>query len=264
MRYIGSHQGFCRAPCAVLVLLALASEPVAAQKSGTLTGIVLASGDETPVAARLTVQGTILSVVATQDGAFRIVGIPSGAQSLDVHMLGYLPIVLPVEIRSGESLYVRVVLKPVPLALEAIDVAESAMALTPQLRGFEDRRSRGMGVFFTHEDILRMQPRLFTDILRRVPGMQIRNVQGGHGDNVSVQNSRSKPCAMQFYVNAMPIAMLGDAPVNYYVSPEEVVGVEVYSGSSEIPPQFNSSMNNSRCGVVVVWTRVGKEPKRSR
>lgn len=254
-----------RAMGALAAAFLLAANPASAQKVGTLTGIVLASGEDrdTPVPARLSVQGTLLAVTASTSGAFRITGVPIGAQSLDVHMLGYVPIVLPIEVRSGESLYVKVLLKPVALTLESVDVLESAAAMTPQLLGFEERRARGMGTFFTREDIVRMQPRLFTDILRRVPGMQIRNVQGGHGDNVSVQAGRSKPCSMQFYINAMPVAMLGDSPVNYYVSPEEVVGVEVYNGSSEIPPQFNSSNTNSRCGVVVVWTRVGKEQRRS-
>ena len=254
-----------RATCGMIALLAVSAHPMLAQKVGTLTGIVLAGGeDTTPVQARLTIQGTVLTVIAARNGAFTITGVPIGARSLDVHMLGYVPVVLPVEVKSGESLYVKVLLKPVALTLESVEVSEAAAAMTPQLLGFEERRARGMGTFFTREDIERMQPRLFTDILRRVPGMQIRNVQGGHGDNVSVQAGRSKPCSMQFYVNAMPIAMLGDSPVNYYISPEEVVGVEVYNGSSEIPPQFNSSNTNSRCGVVVVWTRVGKEQRRSR
>lgn len=254
---------FYRAASTALLLLVPATRPVAAQKLGTLAGIVLASNENIPVRARLRVQGTVLDVTATQDGAFRIADVPAGAQTLDVRMLGYTPVLLPIEVRPGDTLFLNVKLTPVALELEAVEVLD-VTALTPQLRGFEDRRARGMGTFFTRQDILRMQPRLFTDILRRVPNMQIRGVQGGHGDNLSVQTGRGKPCGMQFYVNAMPVAMTGDAPINYYVSPEEVVGVEVYSGTSEIPPQFNSSNSNARCGVVVIWTRVGRSSERER
>jgi hypothetical protein len=257
------RRDFLRAPCAAFLLLLPISQPLAAQRAGTVAGIVVASGESTPVRARLRVPGTVLDVVAAKDGGFRMVDVPSGAQTLDVHMLGYNPVVLPIDVRAGESLFVKVTLTPVALELAAVEVSDLT-ALTPQLREFEDRRARGMGTFFTREDILRMQPRLFTDILRRVPGMNIRALQGGHGDNVSVQTDRGKPCAMQFYVNGTPLAMMGDSPVNYYIAPEDVVGVEVYRGSSEIPIQFNNSMNNSRCGVVVVWTRVGKNPERRR
>lgn len=258
----GNRAFFVRLVRAVL-LLSIAAQlgPLAAQKSGALAGVVVAAADQTPVAARIRLAGTLLDATAAHDGAFRFSAVPAGAQTLDVRMLGYSPVVLALDIRAGETLFVRVALKPVALALDPVDVVEPTR-LTPQLQGFEDRRSRGIGTFFTREDILRMQPRLLTDVLRRVPGMQIRPVQGGHGDNVSVQTERGKPCGMQFFVNGTPISLQGDSPVNYYISAQEVVGIEVYSGSSEIPPQFNSSVGNSRCGVVVVWTRVGRDPGR--
>jgi hypothetical protein len=41
------------------------------------------------------------------------------------------------------------------------------------------------------------------------------------------------------------------------VAIEEVVAIEVYA-PSEMPPQFNSTSYNARCGLVSVWTRSGK------
>ena len=259
----GDRAFFVRDMRAVLLLMVAGTWPLAAQKSGAVAGVVVAAADQTPVPARIRLAGTLLDAVAERDGGFRFSGVPVGAQTLDVRMLGYSPVVLALDIRAGETLFVKVALTSVALALDPVEVAEPSR-LTPQLQGFEDRRSRGIGTFFTREDILRMQPRLITDVLRRVPGMQIRPLPGGHGDNVSVQTERGKPCAMQFFVNGTPISMQGDSPVNYYIYPQDVVGIEVYSGSSEIPPQFNSSLGNSRCGVVVVWTRVGRDPGRPR
>lgn len=250
--------------CTALLLLVSVTLPLEGQTTGTLSGIVRVVDEGSPVRARVRVKGTVLNAAASDDGTFRLANVPAGSQKLDVRMIGFTPLLLAIDVRGGETLFVKVELTPVAAELQAVEVSEEMAALTPQLRGFEERRARGMGTFFTREDILRMQPRLFTDILRRVPSMQIRPIQGGHGDNVSVQTERGKPCAMQFFINGPAVPMLGDSPVNYYISPEEVVGVEVYRGSSEIPSQFNSSMTNSRCGVVVVWTRVGKSPVRVR
>lgn len=238
------------------LLVLLCGSQLSAQVGGTLTGTV-ATAEGTPVAsARIRVLGTTIVTVADAAGGFKLTDVPAIAKRLDVRMLGYTPTELPVEIIAGGTFHVQVVLAPIPL--EALEISESP-TLTPALRGFEERRARGPGTFFTREDILRMQARQFTDILRRVPGLQVRPVSGSFG-NVSVQ-TRGSGCQVLFYMNGTAFAIPADFPINQYVSPDEVVAVEVYSGSSEIPAQFNSS-RHSRCGVIVIWTRVGPEPVR--
>ena len=106
-----------------------------------------------------------------------------------------------------------------------------------------------------------MQARVFTDVLRRVPGLQVRPVRGGLANNVSIQ-TRGSECSVLFYMNGMAFPLPPDQPINDFVSPHEVIGIEVYSGSSEIPAQFNNSRFNSRCGVIVIWTRYGPEQER--
>jgi hypothetical protein len=230
---------------------------MAAQASGTLTGTV-ATADGTPVpSARVQVVGTSLSAIADARGGFRIAGVPTVSQRLDVRMVGYAPSTLPIAIIADAIFDVKVVLAPIPL--DAVEVGASAGA-TPALRGFEERMARGPGAFFTREQILRVQARLFTDILRRVPGMQIRKVSGAYGENFAVMQ-RGRHCPMAYYVNGTPFAVPPDVPINHFISPDEVVAVEVYS-ASEIPPQFNASSSRAMCGVVVIWTRVGMEPPR--
>jgi hypothetical protein len=231
-----------------------------AQSAGTLTGIV-ATSNGTPVAqARVEVLGTGLSTMAGADGLFRLAGIPARQQTLDVRMLGYAPLRVLFEIPHGDTLHLRATLSPIPLA--PLEVVSDA-AVTTGMKGFEERRSRGFGVFFTREDIVRMQPRQFTDVLRRVPGVQIRPVSGGLGNNVSVQ-TRGSNCPMLFYIDGSAFPLPSDTPINHFVSPEEVVAIEVYSGSSEVPAQYNSSRFTAKCGVILVWTRYGPEGKRPR
>jgi hypothetical protein len=237
-------------------LTLLGTSHLAAQ-AGTVTGTV-ATADGTPVAsARISVLGTTLTTLADTKGDFRLVGVPAWNQTIDVRMLGYTPSQVRVVIAADTIFNVRVVLAPIPL--DAIDV-DAPSGVMPALRGFEERMARGIGTFFTREDILRIQARLFTDILGRVPGIHIRKVSGAYGESYAVMQ-RGRHCPMAYYVNGTPFAVPSDIPVNHFISPEDVIAVEVYS-ASENPPQFNASSNRAACGVVVVWTRVGVERRR--
>jgi hypothetical protein len=243
-----------RAVAASLAALLVAS-PLTGQVFGTLTGTI-STADGTPIAsARIRLLGTSLTTIADGKGMFRIADIPPAAHKLDVRMLGYSPLEQLVDVTAGATFHVKIILVPIPL--EPLDVVERS-ALTPGLIGFEERMARGPGFFFDREAILRMQARQFTDILRRVPGLQVRPVSGSYG-NVSVQ-TRGSGCQVLFYMNGTVFPMPPDHPINNYVVPEDVVGVEVYS-SSEIPAQFNMS-RHARCGVIVIWTRVGPEAGR--
>jgi hypothetical protein len=247
---------------AAVSLTALAAFRLPAQPTGSLTGKITAP-DGSPVAhARIAIGGTPLEAVTAVDGAFRIHGVPPRGQTLNVRMLGYTPRTLAIDVVAGGTLHVDVILTPYASRLDTVEVS-SDVAVSPGMRGFEQRRQRGPGVFFTGVDIQRMQPRVLTDVLRRVPGVQVRPVRGGMGNNVSVQ-ARGSECAMLFFMNGSAFPLPTDQPINHFIAPEEVVALEVYPGSSEVPAQFNSSRFNSRCGVIVIWTREGPERVRPR
>jgi hypothetical protein len=128
------------------------------------------------------------------------------------------------------------------------------------MRGFEERRQNGPGTFITRDDIVRLHPRHVTDVLRRVPGLQIRPVAGFYGENLAVM-MRGSRCPVMFYVNGSPLP-IAEVAINNYIAAEDLMGVEVYS-TSELPAQFNSSAGSAKCGMVGLWTRSGnvaKEP----
>ena len=229
---------------------------VAAQASGTLTGTVVGE-ESTPLAeARIRMAGVGM-VSSDQDGRFRLTGVSHGDHVLEVRRLGYREFLQPVTIRAGETLYVRVVL-----------TVEGEPALLPAMRGFEERRTHGNGRFFNRREITQMQPRVVTDVLRRVPGVVIQSVPGPFGPTDMVRMARTigvtgaRPCPVLFYVNGTPFPVTGDMSINQYVVPEDILAVEVYSGTSQIPAQFQSNLLNARCGVIVIWTRMGNEDDR--
>ena len=69
----------------------------------------------------------------------------------------------------------------------------------------------------------------------------------------------ARNCPVLFYINGMPFQVTADLSINQYVAPEDVVAIEVYSGSSQIPPEFSANLLNARCGVIVIWTKVGED-----
>lgn len=226
--------------------------------SGTVTGTVSAANKMIIRDARIRLLGTSLTALTRADGTFEVTRVPIGPGTIEITMIGYTPKRVAIVIMSGERLDLKVFLDPIPLA----PVRVTADANFVGMEAFEERRARGSGHYFTRDDIVRMQARQLTDVLRRVPGMQIGSgrsaLSGGNsmahtGRNIS--GSGSAPCAMTYYVNGSAFPVSGEVSINHFVAPDDVAAIEVYTGASRIPPEFNSSIHGSRCGVIAVWTR---------
>lgn len=262
-------------PLVLLPLLAAAgmgSFPLllGAQETGTLSGIVT-KADKTPVggaAVKLARAG--ITVAADTDGSFRVNYLALGTQSVEVRAPGYEPLLLQVQIESGKTADVRAVLeRSVPISLATVQVTAGPV-IHPELQGFEERRASHSGRFFTEEEIVRMQPRLLTDVLRHAPGMNIRSTTS-FGPRSVVQTGRTsglnsgRACQVLFYVNGSPFPIPTGHAIDEFIMPDRVAALEIYSGTSQAPPQFNTGMyNNNRCGVVVIWmrTRPDADPPR--
>ena len=233
-------------------------------QGGTLTGQVVAE-DGVPIAqARVRIGERTPLVLSATDGRFTVSAVRAGDQLLRVQLLGYVAFVQSVTVIAGQTLDVHITLVAAPIPLKALEV-KGQPPLRPVLEAFEHRRARGNGHFLNQEEIARMQPRVFTDVLRRVPGVMLQASSGSFGSNDMVRMTRTigvngpRSCPVLFYVNGSPLQISGDMSVDQFVAPEDVVAIEVYSGSSQIPPEFQSSLLNSRCGVIVIWTKVGED-----
>jgi outer membrane receptor for ferrienterochelin and colicin len=141
--------------------------------------------------------------------------------------------------------------------------ASGARGVSPAMEGFYQRRTRATGHFFTQDQIHSMQARMVTDILRRVPGANVRTVAGTQGGGQAVSMGRTtgasgnRACDAIYYVNGQLFPVSADVGINAFVRPHDIEAMEVYSGAARIPSEFNTGMRGTRCGVVVIWTRSG-------
>jgi len=239
---------------------AILSPELVSQQSGIVSGTVTALNSMPIADAKVRLVGTDLTTVTRADGVFRVAAVPAGHQTVEVRMVGYEPASMGVDLAAGATLTVTLVLEP--LALETVKVSADAN-FSPGMGAFDQRRAHGNGRFFTREDIGKMQARQLTDILRRVPGMRIQNGSGAFGASQTAQTGRSisssgsRTCPMAYYVNGTPFPLTNDVSINHFFTPDDVVAMEVYTGASQTPAQFNSTLSTARCGVVVIWTRNG-------
>jgi hypothetical protein len=240
-------------------------EPAAA--TGTATGTVTAEDAVVVAGAEVTVVGMSLLAVTDRNGRFRIARIPHGAAVLQVRVMGYRPAVFSIEIVAGEALELELELEIDPVQLDPVAV-RAADRLSPEMRGFYERRERGGGHFITREDIGRMQSRVVTDVLRRVPGVRIEPATGPMGSTPVVRMGRAtgiagaRACAVLYYVNGAPFPLAPGLGIDQFIRPDEIAGMEVYTGASKLPPRFHASTQGARCGVIAIWTSSGERRQR--
>jgi hypothetical protein len=235
---------------------------LARQTTGALSGTITTLEGAALGGAAILLPGAPVSVLSAADGRYLLSGVEPGARRVEVRLIGYRTAAATLSFEAGVATQWNVVLEVDPIPIAPLEVTGSRAA-TPQLQGFMARRERGLGHFFTRGEIEGMNARDLTDVLRRVPGARVVPVPGPFGTTNVLQLSRSlgassgRTCPILYYVNGVPFPVRADIGIDAYVRAQDVEAVEVYSGTSRIPPEFTSTGQTSRCGVVGVWTRIG-------
>ena len=238
--------GFTGLIAAALVAASGALRPAAAQEPGTLVGRVVTSPDRAPVAgARVAIVGARDTAVTDEDGLFRFRGLSAAPLVLRIEYLGMRSRDVPVDLdpRGPSSLEVAVRMSVIPVAELFVAVDQSLPV--SKLYDFYRRMAHGHGYFFTRADVLRRHPARVTDLLQRVPGIDVGPHRLGR---ISVTMGRRKGCVPEYYVDGAraPYFDLDD------LQPADLAGLEVYRGNSEVPLEFKAF---ERCGAIIVWTR---------
>jgi hypothetical protein len=233
--------------------LALTARAVDAQEAPPppvrVRGTVVDSVGAPIAGAEVRAVGTELLVLTSDSGVFRV-ELPAGPVVFAVRRLGYEPSTFSATLRPGKTNGVTLVLTAMAQGLPGIVVAEERQQAW--LRTFNERSATQQGTFITRAEIERSRARITTDILRRrVPSVQV--VPTRTGNRVYMRGNTARRCPPQLFVHGTPYSgELDDFP------PDAVEALEIYSGSSELPPELN--MGRAMCGAIVIWTR---DPKKA-
>ena len=251
------------AVCAALLVAVLPIRASAqdAMSPGMLSISVRDSLGRSIAGAELTVDGTPIHGVTDERGEIRFAAVRGGPATVRVRRLGFKPTSLDVLVDQHAPASSVITLLPIAQRLAPIIV--KGANYTGRMAGFYQRRDLGIGHFVSRERLERDNPSQLTDVFRRIPGVQITSTR-------FIRN------AIRFRGNSggcWPLVWLDGAPLPTaefdldFLSPASIEGIEIYSGISQVPPQFMGARGLGSCGVVVVWSREGerkiKKPKKA-
>ncbi|MBI2401471.1 MAG: carboxypeptidase regulatory-like domain-containing protein [Gemmatimonadetes bacterium] len=226
-----------------------AQQPAA---TAAVVGVVTAAQTGEPLMGiQVVIRGSRRWAITNQDGAFRLDGLKPGSYTLEFRHPNRAPIVhnLTLEPDQTTELAVRVDTRTVALPEIVVEGKETQPAA--KMAEFNSRKAAGHGGYFvTRKDIEERQPRVLSDMLRRVPGLRV-DCDFGSCRVTSFSETRRimGACPIQYFLDGIPF--LGDVDE---MTPDQIEGIEIYRGSSSIPPQFNTG--TSMCGVIGIWSRV--------
>ena len=223
-------------------LFAQAPPPATAKLVGTITdtsGIPLSRAEIWLVA----VNG--LRTISNDSGRFELPGLPVGSITLGVRRLGYESATFTAVLKAGKTHRATFPLAPAAQSLAEVKVQDT---VSSWLSVFHERRSMHRGTFLTRRDFERDNLRIATDILRRVPGVQIVPTRSGTAVQM-MRGSGARRCIPQLYVHETPYSGNFDD-----FTPDDIEALEVYVGISEIPPDL-VTLGRPVCAAIVIWTR---------
>jgi iron complex outermembrane receptor protein len=227
-----------------------------AQQSNAATagvsGIVTAAQTGEPLmGVQVIIKGTRKWAITNQEGAFALGSVKPGPYTIEFRHPNRAPITynLTLEADKVTDLAVRIDTRTVSLPEVIIEGKEAQPAA--KMKDFFSRANSGHGGFFiTRKDIEQRQPRVLSDMLRRVPGLRVDCDFGTCRVRTFTEARRIMGgCPIQYFLDGLPF--LGDVDE---LTPDQVEGIEVFRGSSTIPPQFITG--TSMCCVIALWARV--------
>jgi hypothetical protein len=247
---------FVRVLCLALVGHAVMSARMAgAQGTRDVVIRLHRSGDTASIGgAAVTIDHTIEAGNTDSAGIVRVPDLDDGGHIIEVVARGYQAYFDNFNVGANV---------PQPIQLELIPVlaSDTAKAKGQQtdltLVGFDARRTKGQGNFFTRAQLAAASGRPLANLLKMDAGALI--VPGPHGESELAMRSpasASSPCYATVVRDGLRIyPYAGSHPPDLdKVFAEQLVGIELYARPATVPAELRDV---ATCGALVLWTRDG-------
>jgi hypothetical protein len=171
---------------------------------------------------------------------------------LSVVRMGYAALTLvPVRVPANEDMVIDI-----QLTAEAVDVAPVTVTarpanLSPTLQDFYDKledTKRGVGRGLDRAVMQKYAGLELIKALQLVPGLSDGRTNLVEGVTLTVPKMRN---------GCVPVTLLDRIPVapDYLATldPNDLEGVLIYVGGSQIPPDFTRTMGDMECGLILAY-----------
>jgi hypothetical protein len=235
----------------------LSAEPVPLDSApATLLGRVVDSTGAGLMGAEISMgHPERMHIITGDSGQFRITGLRPGSNVFDVRRLGFSAATFTAVLKPGKTHRATFELSSAATPLPLVAISDTAIQ-SHWLDQFARRKATHAGTFITRPEIVKMNARTGTDIVRHVSGIRVSPGRNGTPTvYIARGGTRSgRICTPQIYIHSTPYSgSLEDIPA------DDIEALELYLGPSEVPEELDKD-GRGYCGAVVVWTR---DPKKA-
>lgn len=189
-------------------------------------------------------------------GRFSFARLPIAELQVSVRRLGYEPKTVKVMMTAAPADSIKLTLTELPEVLSEISVSVQERHRRQGIEDFYWRRARGIGTFFTKEDIRARNVSAPSDMMRSTAGIRfVRAAGGGKGirfTSAAGSNGRRGDCMPTIWLDGQRAVGLEIDDL----SANDIEGIELYQSLASTPAQFSHGGGTTSCGSIVVWSRV--------
>lgn len=207
----------------------------------------------------LSIRGAVVTVdhvieVGNTDSAgnARVPDLDDGGHIVEVVAHGYQAYFDNFNVGAKVPQPVQLELIPIPVSDTAKDKGQHTDL---KFAGFDARRTKGQGKFFTRAQLDAASGRPLANVLKTDAGANIVAGPGGESE-LAMRSAAKAPCYAAVVRDGVRIYPYAGAhpPDLDKIFPEQLVGIEFYAGSAAVPAELHDAAS---CGALVLWTRDG-------